>query len=126
MACWVEPRFSWFPNRPSTYLPRFLPSALAWAKDQSLLLIMEQEVSWPERFSRKNDLSQRCKHQPQNTSQRTRHIHTTLFCYEQHQPFPRGDRLYTSESDVCRRQILTYKGGPRTLKEIKNLMAVDP
>ena len=28
-------------------------------------------------------------------------------------PFQRGDRLYTSESDVCRRQILTYKDGPR-------------
>ena len=25
----------------------------------------------------------------------------------------RGDRLYTSESDVYRRQILTYKDGPR-------------
>ena len=25
-----------------------------------------------------------------------------------------GDRLYTSESDACRRQILTYKTGPRT------------
>ena len=25
-----------------------------------------------------------------------------------------GDRLYTSESDVYRRQILTYKDGPRT------------
>ena len=25
-------------------------------------------------------------------------------------------RLYTSESDVCRRQILTYKDGPRTKK----------
>ena len=24
-----------------------------------------------------------------------------------------GDRLYTSESDVCRRQIQTYKGGSR-------------
>ena len=24
-----------------------------------------------------------------------------------------GDRLYTSESDVYRRQILTYKDGPR-------------
>ena len=23
-------------------------------------------------------------------------------------------QLYTSESDVCRRQILTYKDGPRT------------
>ena len=28
------------------------------------------------------------------------------------------DRLYTSESDVCRRQILTYKDGPG-LKELK-------
>ena len=26
----------------------------------------------------------------------------------------RGERLYTSESDVCRRQILTCKDGPRT------------
>ena len=25
-----------------------------------------------------------------------------------------GDRLYKSESDVYRRQILTYKDGPRT------------
>ena len=30
------------------------------------------------------------------------------------QPFQRGDRLYAAESDVCRRQILTYKDGPRT------------
>ena len=28
--------------------------------------------------------------------------------------FPCGDRLYTPESDVYRRQILTYKDGPRT------------
>ena len=28
--------------------------------------------------------------------------------------FQRGDRLYTSESDVYRRQILTYKDGPST------------
>ena len=27
--------------------------------------------------------------------------------------FQGGDRLYTSESDVHRRQILTYKDGPR-------------
>ena len=32
----------------------------------------------------------------------------------QGKPFQRGDRLYTSESDVCRRQILTYNDGPRT------------
>ena len=41
-------------------------------------------------------------------------------------PFQRGHRLYTSESDVCRRQILTYKDGPCT-ERIKNMiMAVDP
>ena len=28
----------------------------------------------------------------------------------------RGDRLYTSESDVCRRQILTYKIGPQAVR----------
>ena len=28
--------------------------------------------------------------------------------------FQCGDILYTSESDVSRRQILTYKDGPRT------------
>ena len=28
--------------------------------------------------------------------------------------FHRGDRLYTSESDAYRRQMLTYKDGPRT------------
>ena len=29
-------------------------------------------------------------------------------------PFQCGDRLYTSVSDVCRRQMLTYKDDPRT------------
>ena len=29
-------------------------------------------------------------------------------------PFQRGDRLNTSESDVCGRQILTYKVDPPT------------
>ena len=29
-------------------------------------------------------------------------------------PFQYGDRLDTSESDVCGRQILTYEDGPRT------------
>ena len=29
-------------------------------------------------------------------------------------PFQRVDRYYTSESDVCGRQNLTYKDGPRT------------
>ena len=28
------------------------------------------------------------------------------------QPLQRRDRLYTSESDVCRRQILMYKDNP--------------
>ena len=31
-----------------------------------------------------------------------------------HYRFQRGDRFYTSESDVCRRQILTYKNDPIT------------
>ena len=29
--------------------------------------------------------------------------------------FQRWDRLYASESDVCRRQILAYKDGPHAL-----------
>ena len=40
--------------------------------------------------------------------------------------YQRGDRLYTSESDVCRRQILTYKDGPRTERIKIFLMAADP
>ena len=40
------------------------------------------------------------------------------------QPFQCADRLYTSESDVYRRQILTYKDDPRT--ERMKIMAVDP
>ena len=28
--------------------------------------------------------------------------------------FQREDRFYTSESDVCKRQILTYRDDPRT------------
>ena len=38
----------------------------------------------------------------------------------------RGQRLYTSESDVCRRQILTYKHGARTRRNKIFIMAVDP
>ena len=41
-------------------------------------------------------------------------------------PFQRGDRLYTSKSDVCRRQILTYKDGPRAERIKIFLMVVDP
>ena len=41
-------------------------------------------------------------------------------------PFSAGERLYTSESDVCRRQILTYKDCPRTERIKLFLMAVDP
>ena len=33
-----------------------------------------------------------------------------------------GDRLYTSESDVCRRQILTHKDSPRTAR-VKTIFA---
>ena len=35
--------------------------------------------------------------------------------------FQRGDRLYTSESDVYRRQILTYKDGPRAARVNKTV-----
>ena len=39
------------------------------------------------------------------------------------QHFQCGDRLYTSESDVCRCHILTYKDGPRT-ERIKTCLMV--
>ena len=41
-------------------------------------------------------------------------------------PFKREDRLYKSESDVCRRQILTYKDGPCTERIQIFLVAIDP
>ena len=41
-------------------------------------------------------------------------------------PFQRGDPLYTSESDVCRPQILTYKVDPRAERIEIFIMAVDP
>ena len=34
--------------------------------------------------------------------------------------------LYTPESDVCRRQIITYKGGPRTDKITICIVALNP
>ena len=34
--------------------------------------------------------------------------------YKYFNSFQNGDRLYTSESDVYRRQIQMYKDGPRT------------
>ena len=40
-------------------------------------------------------------------------------------PSQRGDRPYTSESDVCRRQILTYKDGPRTERTKIFLLTAD-
>ena len=45
---------------------------------------------------------------------------------DSNQFFQRGDRLYTSESDVCRRQILAYKVDPRTKRIKIFLTAVDP
>ena len=36
--------------------------------------------------------------------------------------FQCGDRLYTSDSDVCRRQILTYKYSPRA-ERVKPVLA---
>ena len=40
--------------------------------------------------------------------------------------FQREDCLYMSKSDVCRRQILTYKDGPRTKRIKIFILAVDP
>ena len=41
-------------------------------------------------------------------------------------PFQRGDRLYTSESDVSRRQILMYKDGPQAEGIKTFIMVKDP
>ena len=51
-----------------------------------------------------------------------RHIDWISWKY---QPFQCGNRLYTSESDVCRRQILTYKDGPRTERIKIFIMNID-
>ena len=40
------------------------------------------------------------------------------------EPFQRGDRLYTSESDVCRRQILTSKDDHRAEKNKTSITTV--
>ena len=39
---------------------------------------------------------------------------------------PNPNRLYTSESDVCRRQNLTSKDGHRSVRVNLLIMAVDP
>ena len=44
----------------------------------------------------------------------------------QNEPFQCEDRLQTSESDVYRRQILTYEDGPRTERTKLFIMTVDP
>ena len=41
-------------------------------------------------------------------------------------PFQHGDRLYTSESDVCRRQTLTYKDDPRSERIKIFIIVIDP
>ena len=41
-------------------------------------------------------------------------------------PLQRGDRLQSSESDVCRRQILTTKVDPRDVGVKICMMVVDP
>ena len=41
-------------------------------------------------------------------------------------PFQRRDRLYTSESDICRRQILTFKDSTRAEKNEIFIMVVNP
>ena len=50
----------------------------------------------------------------------------TVIVRMSYEPFQRGDRLYTSESDVCRRQILTYKDGLRAEINTIFIMSVDP
>ena len=42
------------------------------------------------------------------------------------EPSKCGGRLYTSEFDVCRRQILMYKDGRRTEGITSFMIAVDP
>ena len=42
------------------------------------------------------------------------------------QPLQCGDQLWSSESDACRRQILTSKVDPHTVRVKIFLMAVDP
>ena len=42
------------------------------------------------------------------------------------QLFQCGDRLYMPESDVCRRQILTYKDDPRTERIKIFIMVLNP
>ena len=42
------------------------------------------------------------------------------------EPLQRGDRLLTTESDVCRRQILTFKVNPRAERTKIFTMAVEP
>ena len=56
------------------------------------------------------------------------HIHYLIWCIYSLtlSPFQCGGRLYTSESDVHRRQILTYKDGPRTERIQIFLVVVDP
>ena len=57
-----------------------------------------------------------------------RHYYVTSY-WSQHMSIclrmPVGDHLYTSESDVCWRQILMYKNGPRTERTTIFIMAVD-
>ena len=53
---------------------------------------------------------------PENTSHLNLTTHETF-------TFQSGDSLYTSESDVCGRQILTYKDSSRT-KGIKKFLMV--
>ena len=54
------------------------------------------------------------------------HDMLALYCVVLDLPFQRGDRLYTSESDVCRRQIMTYKDGLHTERIKTFITAVDP
>ena len=49
-----------------------------------------------------------------------------IFVVKKSKSLQRGDRIYTSESDVCRSQTLTYKDDPRTERIKICQMVVDP
>ena len=61
-----------------------------------------------------------------NTIHTSWHLSLTFYTY---QPFECGYceyRLYTSESDVCRRQIMTLEDDPRTERSKIFIMVGDP
>ena len=52
--------------------------------------------------------------------------HCNFILIYEFQPFQCGDRLYSSEPDVCLRQILAYKDGRRNERITTFIMATYP